>query len=144
MPWWVWITIGVLLLGSELTFVDAGFYLVFLGIAALATGALAFTGVGFVPWMQWITFSLLAVASMFLFRRPLYERVHGGTSGLDDPLIGATVIAQSSVAVGASGRAELHGSTWSITNDGPAELNSGDSAVVTRVDGLALHVRRRD
>ena len=36
MPWWGWIIFGALLLGSELLIVDAGFYLVFIGIAAAA------------------------------------------------------------------------------------------------------------
>ena len=38
MPWWGWIIFGALLLGSELLIVDAGFYLVFIGIAAAITG----------------------------------------------------------------------------------------------------------
>ena len=34
MPWWGWITIGAILLGSEMLLIDAQFYLVFLGLAA--------------------------------------------------------------------------------------------------------------
>ena len=34
MPWWGWMIVGALLLGSELMIVDAGFYLVLIGIAA--------------------------------------------------------------------------------------------------------------
>jgi len=30
MPWWGWIIFGALLLGSELMFIDAAFYLVFI------------------------------------------------------------------------------------------------------------------
>ena len=31
MQWWGWIAVGVILLGAELAFVDAQFYLVFIG-----------------------------------------------------------------------------------------------------------------
>ena len=44
MHWWVWIVIGAILLGSELAFVEAQFYLVFLGAAALVVGLLDFAG----------------------------------------------------------------------------------------------------
>ena len=35
MPWWGWMIIGALMLGSELLGVDAAFYLVFIGVAAM-------------------------------------------------------------------------------------------------------------
>ena len=35
MEWWAWIAAGAILLGSELAFVDAQFYLVFVGASAL-------------------------------------------------------------------------------------------------------------
>ena len=38
MPWWGWITVGALLLVAEITIVDLEFYLVFLGVSALAVG----------------------------------------------------------------------------------------------------------
>ena len=35
MQWWAWIAVGAILLGSELAFVDAQFYLVIVGGSAL-------------------------------------------------------------------------------------------------------------
>lgn len=35
MPWWGWIVIGALLLGAELMVIEAEFFLVFIGVAAL-------------------------------------------------------------------------------------------------------------
>ena len=43
MIWWQWVVLGALLLGAE-TVVDTGFYLVFIGAAAVAMG-----GVGLLP-----------------------------------------------------------------------------------------------
>jgi membrane protein implicated in regulation of membrane protease activity len=44
MQWWAWIAVGAILLGSELGFVDAQFYLVFVGAAALLVGVLDLGG----------------------------------------------------------------------------------------------------
>ena len=46
MQWWSWIAGGVILLGSELLFVDAQFYLVFIGGSALLVGVLVVNGTG--------------------------------------------------------------------------------------------------
>jgi membrane protein implicated in regulation of membrane protease activity len=45
MEWWGWMILGAMLLGAELTFLDAAFYLVFLGIAAAITGLVLLSGV---------------------------------------------------------------------------------------------------
>ena len=46
MYWWAWIAVGAILLGSELAFVDAQFYLVFVGASAFVVGMLQLAGVG--------------------------------------------------------------------------------------------------
>ena len=40
MNWWGWLIIGFVLMGAELTAVDAAFYLIFVGAAAILMGAL--------------------------------------------------------------------------------------------------------
>ena len=75
MQWWAWITVGALLLGSELTFVNAQFYLVFVGAAALMVGFLTLAGALPADWIQWSLFALLAILSLIAFRRRVYERV---------------------------------------------------------------------
>ena len=59
MEWWAWITVGAILLGSELTFVNAQFYLVFIGGAALVVGFLDLVGAPLADWMQWALFAVL-------------------------------------------------------------------------------------
>ena len=61
MPWWGWMIIGAILFGSELLLVDAGFYLVFIGIAAAITGLIGAAGLGLEPWLQWVIFSVIAL-----------------------------------------------------------------------------------
>ena len=75
MQWWAWVAVGAILLGSELAFVDAQFYLVFLGLAALIVGLLDVAGLPLAVWAQWLVFTVLAVVSMFGFRQRIYEQL---------------------------------------------------------------------
>ena len=69
MQWWAWIAVGAVLLGSELTFVNAQFYLVFVGSAALVVGFLDLATPLSAVWLQWTLFAVLATVSMIGFRR---------------------------------------------------------------------------
>ena len=51
MQWWAWIAIGAVLLGFELAFIDAQFYLVFVGGAALLVGSLHLAGLDVAVWL---------------------------------------------------------------------------------------------
>ena len=83
MPWWGWMIVGALLLGSELLIVDAGFYLVFIGIAAAITGLVELAGLGLEPWVQWILFSVIALIFMVMFRKKLYAKLRGSGVGYE-------------------------------------------------------------
>ncbi len=76
MEWWAWIAVGAILLGSELAFVNAQFYLVFVGGAALIVGLLELAGISAADWMQWLLFAVLAAVSLIGFRRRMYARMH--------------------------------------------------------------------
>ena len=43
MPWWGWVVVGAALLGAEIV-VPTDFYLVFLGLSALAVGLVGAAG----------------------------------------------------------------------------------------------------
>ena len=68
---------GAILLGAELGFVNAQFYLVFIGAAALVVGVASAAIPGLAPDAQWTAFAILAVLSMVLFRSRLYRRLRG-------------------------------------------------------------------
>jgi membrane protein implicated in regulation of membrane protease activity len=74
MEWWAWIAIGAVLLGSELAFIDAQFYLVFVGASALVVGFLELAGLLPLLWLQWAVFGILAVVSVMVFRPHLFDR----------------------------------------------------------------------
>ena len=77
MSWWAWVIGGAILFGAELAYVNAQFYLVFIGSAAIVTGLVTALMPGLQPWAQWATFGVLAIASMVAFRSRIYRRLRG-------------------------------------------------------------------
>jgi hypothetical protein len=141
MPWWGWITVGALLLTAEMGLVDAGFYLVFLGVAALVVGLAELGGAGAPVWLQWLLFAALAVASLVLFRKRLYRSIRGRTQDVPENVEDETAIALESIGPGNRGQVEMRGSRWTAHNDGDTAIDEGARVRVLRVDGIAVRVR---
>ncbi len=144
MPWWGWIILGALVLGSELMFVDAAFYLVFIGIAAFLTGLLGLVGAPLTPWAQWLVFAVLAVICMVLFRKRLYEKFRGGIADYEDSATGETLRLEEDLPPGESCRMEFRGTTWTVVNSGTVGINAGQFAKISRIEGLSLIVESVD
>lgn len=140
MPWWGWMIIGALLLGSELLGVEAAFFLVFIGIAAMATGLIELAGAGLEPWMQWIVFSVIAIVLMLLFRKKLYAMLRGGGVGYKIGPAGEIVTLDQALAPGQSGRMSYRGTDWTIVNDSDEDFSAGQRVRISRVDGLKLNL----
>jgi membrane protein implicated in regulation of membrane protease activity len=140
MQWWAWIAVGSILLGSELTVVNAQFYLVFLGGAALVVGVLALSGAASSMGLQWLIFMTLAAVSMVFFRQRIYERLRRSLPAMRSGPAGGTVIVPDALPPGATCRLEYHGSSWSAINSGRSVIEAGGRARIERVDGLTLVV----
>jgi membrane protein implicated in regulation of membrane protease activity len=140
MQWWAWIAVGAILLGSELAFVDAQFYLVFVGAAALVVGFLSLAGAGLADWLQWLIFTALSVASMVSFRRRIYERMRRTLPIMRSGPAGEVVTLPAELPPGETCRIEYRGSSWSAINCGTSVIPAGASARIDRVDGLTLVV----
>ncbi len=138
MPWWGWIVIGVMLLGSEII-VTTDFYLAILGAAALSVGLIAALGLE-TAWMQWALFASLSVVYVVGIRKRLADRRQR-----DAPekalLEGEVAVLQEDIGPGATGAAELRGSRWSALNKGRTLLEAGTRVRVEKTEGLTLHVR---
>ena len=144
MPWWGWIVVGATLLGSELLLVDAGFYLVFLGVSALIVGLADAGGFGGEPWQEWAGFAAVSLVTMVGFRRRIYSVLRGAGAGADSVQQGVTgeharVI--EAIAPGEEGRAELHGSQWTARNSSDETLEAGERVLVERAEGVTLYLR---
>jgi len=140
MDWWAWIVIGAVLLGSELAFVDAQFYLVFVGAAAFAVGLAQLAGLGAPAWLQWLIFAALAASSMLTFRRRIYERMRRTLPSVKAGPAGEIVTLPQTLSPGETCRLEFRGSSWSAVNGGQAPIAAGAQARIERVDGLTLVV----
>ncbi len=140
MQWWAWIAVGAILLGSELAFVDAQFYLVFVGASAFVVGMLQLTGLGMPEWLQWLIFAALAATSVFTFRRQIYERMRRKLPAMKSGPAGETITLPTGLSPGETCRLEYRGGSWSAINGGKAAIPAGARARIDRVDGLTLVV----
>jgi membrane protein implicated in regulation of membrane protease activity len=140
MQWWAWVIVGAILLGSELTFVNAQFYLVFLGAAALLVGLLAGIGMVQADWLEWVIFAALAAISMVSFRRTVYQRLQRRLPVMPQGPAGEVLVLQQDLSPGASCRLEHRGTSWTAVNGGREPIAAGARARVSRIDGLTLIV----
>ena len=136
-PGWLWAIGGVLLLIAEI--IAPGFFLVFIGGAAIATGVFALLfGLG-VP-AQLALFALYSLIALMIGRR-VYANAPTESS---DPMLNdriARLVGRSVTVVEAvdahHGRVRVGDSEWSARG-GPAE--AGERVRVTGVDGNCLTV----
>jgi membrane protein implicated in regulation of membrane protease activity len=141
MTWWGWVIAGAVLLGAELTFVSAQFYLVFIGSAAILVGLLTVVASP-APWLQWALFAVLALVSMVTFRSRVYQRFHSSFPRVDaGPRTGGLITLQVPLSAGESCQTEYGGTYWTVRNDSDRPIPSGGRARVIGVRDLTLLVR---
>jgi inner membrane protein len=139
MTWWGWIIAGAILLGAELAFVNAQFYLVFVGSAAILVG-LATAALAPPVWSQWALFGVLAIGSMVTFRSRVYRRFHAAMPEVDTGPTGGLITLTASLAAGESCQLEYGGTWWTVRNDSDAPIPSGGRARIARVQDMTLLV----
>lgn len=137
---WAWIVLGLVLVGGEM--LAPGVFLLWLGLAALLTGAVV--GLTGLAWQgAWLVFAALAIASVFVGRGVTRHRSEepDTASGLNDrgrQLIGR-VFRLEATMTGGEGRIRVGDSSWRVT--GP-ELLAGTEIRVVRVEGATLVVEK--
>jgi inner membrane protein len=140
MTWWGWIIVGAILLGAELTFVNAQFYLVFIGIAAILVGLVTAT-TAIASWAQWALFAVVAIVSMVMFRSRIYHRFRGALPTVNAGPTGGVITLHVPLAAGESCQAEYRGTVWTVQNDSDVAIPTGSRARVTSVRSLTLLVK---
>ena len=136
-PGWLWAIGGVVLLIAEI--IAPGFFLVFVGAAAIATGIFTLLfDLGFVP--QIILFALYTALAVMIGKR-FYAQPETTDQmlQLNDPgrrLIGKSVVVVDPVDEH-GGRVKVGDSEWSARG-GPAAV--GDRVTITGVEGNCLTV----
>ena len=138
MPWWAWLIVGFAMLAAELL-APGGFYLLFVGLGAIAVGALTFLELSGPEWTQWLLFTAISVLSLTTLRRRLAAAGHG-SSRLDRGVVGEIVVLKAAIAAGDVGQGEYRGSVWQVENAGGRTLESGTRCRVDEVNGITLLV----
>ncbi len=139
MLWWHWLVLGLLLMVGEVA-TPGGFYIIFFGLGAVATGFLALAGVSDMS-VQVFLFIVLSVTGLLFFRNRLLRLVqHDPQAPEVDAVVGAIATAEGALAPGAIGKVELRGASWSARNTSPVVLEAGARCRVMAVDGLLLLV----
>jgi len=137
-PAWMWLIGGVVLLIAEV--IAPGFFLIFIGAAAIATGLLTLA-VGLAVALQLAVFAVLAFLAVRIIGRHFYASRYDYTS---DPLLNdrvARLLGKVVVVVQAvdshGGRVRVGDSEWSARG-GPAEV--GERVRIVDVEGNCLKV----
>jgi len=141
MAWWSWCILGVVLLGIELFAVDAQFYLIFAGVAAVLVGLLGLAGIDLPVWAQWAAFAVLAVATMFTVRKQFYLKLMSKPMGTVSSDIDQEIVLKQDLPPGKSCRIEYRGSGWTAVNIGEHAIAAGSMARIDSIDGLTLKLR---
>jgi inner membrane protein len=140
MTWWGWIIVGAILLGAELSFVNAQFYLVFVGSAAIVTGVVTALTV-IAVWGQWALFAALAIVSMVMFRNRIYQKFRGALPTVNTGPAGGSITLQVPLGAGESCQTEHGGTFWTVCNDSGVPIPSGTRVRITSVRNLTLFVK---
>lgn len=134
---WVWFTVGLVLCGVEM--LVPGIYLVWLGLAALAIGAIVFVTEPSLA-MQVIVFVSLSLIFAYSSKRWLRDKSNESTDPLLNRrgarLVGETAMVTQAIAHGA-GRVKLGDSEWIA--HGP-DMPVGEHVRVYGTEGAILLV----
>lgn len=141
MSWWSWMIGGAILLGAELGFVNAQFYLVFVGGAALMVGLVSVATPSLSASVQWALFGILAIVSMVMFRNRLYQRLRGHLPAMKSGPAGGVLTLPEALDPGQSCQVEHGGTHWTVRNGSDIPIPSGARARIASVQGLTLLVR---
>lgn len=137
---WAWVAVGLVLIGLEM--LAPGVFLIWLGLAALLTGAVV--GLMALSWQAaWLVFAGFALASValgwWITRRKGEEpedadRLNDRTRGMK-----GRVFRLEETLVNGQGRVRVGDSSWRVK--GP-ELLAGTEVRVVRIDGATLVVEK--
>jgi len=139
LVFWHWFVLGVLLLIAEML-LPTGFFLLWIGAAAIAVGALAWV----VPTLAWeaqaVLFGVLSIASFFVWRRfapgnPVSDQPSLNRRG--HSYVGRTFTLTAPIVNGV-GKLHVDDSQWRVS--GP-DVAAGAQVRVVAVDGTTLRVQ---
>lgn len=139
MDWWLWILIGLALLGAE-ALTPGGLVMLFFGIGAIAAGAVAAAVPAGGIVVEGITFSIVSIVSLLAFRSPLLKYLSPTDGRAVDAIEGEYAVLLDDLPPGGIAKAELRGASWSARSASDKPIARGRRCRVERIEGLTLWI----
>ncbi|WP_255570475.1 NfeD family protein [Cohnella sp. CFH 77786] len=138
--WAVWLLVGAALIAAEM--LTLTFYLLWLGIGALAAAGVGFLVPGSSLYAQLLTAASAALL-LTLLTKPLTRRLRRGRGYEDaiDRIVGREGLVVEPIEPGKPGIVKVAGETWSATADTP--LTAGETVEVVKRGTAVLEVRKK-
>ena len=137
---WMWIALGLLLAALELA-TPGGFFIIFFGVSAVLVGLGQLVGLFTPAWSQWSAFTVIALAALAVFRKPLLKWVQPADLPAVDSLVGGPAVALDALPAGGRGKAEVRGAVWNARNVADRALAAHERCRVVAVNGLELDIQ---
>src|SRR6185369_6023219 len=134
MQWWTWFVLGTLLLAIELFAIDAQFFLIFIGAAAIVVGLIGMLGIDLPVWLQWLLFAALAVVAVVTMRKQIYAKLRNRPHSTVESDVHQLVRIPEELAPGKSTRIEYRGASWTALNVGKNAIPAGEEGRIESVD----------
>lgn len=133
---WLWLIVGGLLLASEIF--TGTFYLLFFGLAGIATSAVAYFEPSLV--VQLCVFGILAVFSAYYVnRRGFSSRSQGFAND-----VAQVIVMSADILANQEGMIQYQGSPWTAINHSNEDLLKGQRACIVKTEGLKLWLKKAE
>lgn len=143
MPYYYWLSLGVLLAVSE--FWVPGFVIIFFGAGAFVTGIVKLLYGGLPDAVALLIFIVASVSSLLIFRKTWVggKSIRDGNTNdaddIDESCVGRKVVVIEAISPDVPGKVELNGVDWKAESD--KSLPVGANVVIISRHGLTLQVR---
>jgi inner membrane protein len=136
----IWGAAGILLIIADVVF--GTFFMLFLGISALITGALVWSGALPNPTWQWLTFAVLSSLGVILFRKKLVKSFGPSNEDRYQEHTGQKVQVVEEIPSNGTGRVLYRGAEWPATSRNGETIEKGTTAIIVKNEGITLIVDR--
>lgn len=130
-----WMILGALLLVGEVF--TGTFDLLFFGIAALITAALAQWVTGQLEWQILVFASIAMLGFWYARRRGRQVKSKGFEADIDK-----TIVLSHPLKAGAEGTIQYQGAPWTAVNASNVDLSAGQKVAITKTEGVRIFVRQ--
>ncbi|MBS3914557.1 MAG: NfeD family protein [Bacteroidetes bacterium] len=133
-----WAVAGLILVIADLVF--GTFFILFVGLGALITALLTWTGLLPDLTWQWIVFAGTSTLGLLLFRKKLVAAFGKGAGVKYQEHIGHVVVVAVDIPENGEGRVNYRGAEWNAITTDKKALPAGSKAIIRNFDGIVLEV----